>query len=63
MKIIVNPSWTRSEVDSFKRAIKANDGYCPCRLEHKQENKCMCDEFKKQKTGTCHCGLYVKEIS
>lgn len=41
-------------------AIKANGGYCPCRLEHIPENKCMCKEFLEQKSGTCHCGLYIK---
>lgn len=41
-------------------ALKANDNYCPCRLEKIPENKCMCKEFKEQKSGVCHCGLYVK---
>ena len=41
-------------------AIKANGGYCPCRLEHIPENKCMCKEFLEQKSGHCHCGLYIK---
>lgn len=41
-------------------ALKANDNYCPCRLEKIPENKCMCKEFKEQKSGVCHCGLYEK---
>ena len=41
-------------------AIKANGGYCPCRIEHIPENKCMCKEFLEQKSGPCHCGLYIK---
>ena len=42
-------------------ALKANDNYCPCRLEKIPENKCMCKWFRDQKTaGECHCGLYIK---
>ena len=41
-------------------ALKANDNYCPCRLEKIPENKCMCKEFREQKEGPCHCGLYIK---
>lgn len=63
MRITTNPSWAQTEIDSFRQSIRANDGYCPCRLEHKPEFKCMCEEFKKQESGQCHCGLYVKEIS
>lgn len=61
MKIITNPAWTQNEVDAFRASIRANNGYCPCRLEHKPEYKCMCKEFIAQKFGVCHCGLYVKE--
>lgn len=42
------------------QALKNNMGYCPCRLEHIPENKCMCREFVEQEEGECHCGLYVK---
>lgn len=35
--------------------------YCPCRLEHTDENICFCQEFKQQPVGsTCHCGIYIK---
>lgn len=63
MRITTNPSWTQTEIDSFRQSIRANDGYCPCRLEHKEEYKCMCKEFIAQESGACHCGLYVKENS
>lgn len=43
------------------KALKENDYYCPCRLEKLPENKCMCQEFRTQNSGTCYCGLYVKE--
>ena len=44
--------------------IKNNGGYCPCKVIHDQDTKCMCKEFREQQTsGTCHCGLYKKTIS
>lgn len=42
-------------------ALKKNDGYCPCKLEHIPDNKCMCKDFREQESGECHCGLYIKE--
>lgn len=42
------------------QALKNNMGYCPCRLDHILENKCMCQEFRNQEEGICHCGLYIK---
>lgn len=46
----------------MREAIKNNDGYCPCRIEKKDENKCICKEFRDMmeegKSGKCHCGLY-----
>lgn len=41
--------------------LKANDGYCPCKLEKTKDTKCMCLDFRGMDEGTCHCGLYVKE--
>ena len=63
MKITLNPN---SEiVNTVKEGLKRNDGYCPCRREKIEENKCMCEEFKKQINdpefeGYCHCMLYYK---
>lgn len=47
-------------VAAVKEGLKQRDGYCPCRLEDLPENKCMCKEFREQKIGLCHCGLYEK---
>lgn len=47
-------------VEKIKQALKENDGYCPCKLEKKPENKCMCEEFKNSKDQECHCGLYIR---
>lgn len=51
----------KEDVQSFLDLIKANEGYCPCRLEKTPENKCMCLDFKNQKSGVCHCGLFRKD--
>jgi len=45
----------------IRKALKDNDGYCPCRVLKIPENKCMCKEFREQESGECHCGLYYKE--
>ena len=59
LKIIKNP-----DEETFKSIIaevKANDGYCPCRLERTPATKCPCKEFREQTAeGECHCGAYVK---
>ena len=44
--------------------IKSNGGYCPCKVIHDEDTKCMCKEFKdalnseKNSQDTCSCGLY-----
>ena len=52
-------------VEMVKEGLKKKNGYCPCRLEIKEEYKCICDEFKQQIAdpefeGYCHCMLYYK---
>ena len=59
LKIIKNPD-TQTYNDVMKE-VKANDGYCPCRLEKSPATKCPCKEFREQITeGECHCGAYCK---
>lgn len=53
-------------VESVKQGLVRTGGYCPCRLEHTEENKCICREFREQIKnpdfeGYCHCFLYYKE--
>ena len=53
-------------VQAIKEGLKKTGGYCPCRLERTEENKCMCKEFRQQIAdkdyeGYCHCYLYYKE--
>lgn len=52
-------------VAQIKEGLKMKGGYCPCRLERTEENKCMCKEFRDQIAdpefeGYCHCLLYYK---
>ena len=53
-------------VNTVREGLKRTGGYCPCRLERTEANKCMCEEFKAQIAdpdyeGYCHCFLYYKE--
>ena len=52
-------------VEGLRGAMKRNGGYCPCRLDHTPDTKCMCKEFRDQIAdpnfeGYCHCMLYYK---
>ena len=47
-------------VAEVRKALAANEGYCPCKLVHTPDTKCMCREFREQSSGMCHCGLYIK---
>ena len=35
-------------VKSIKEGLKRTGGYCPCRIQRTEENKCMCKEFREQ---------------
>ena len=58
MRIVANPD--KEKCKEVRAALKANDGYCPCRIQKIPENKCMCQEFLEQEEGYCLCGLYKK---
>ena len=60
MKIIQNPN--KDCVEAMLKALKENANYCPCKTEKTKDTKCMCKEFREQKDGWCHCGLYYKDI-
>ena len=52
-------------VEMLKEGLRKKDGYCPCRLEKTEENKCICKDFREQIAdpdfeGYCHCKLYYK---
>ena len=55
----------REIVARIKEGLRMKGGYCPCRLEKTEENRCICREFKEQIAdpefeGYCHCMLYYK---
>lgn len=58
MRVDVNTD--KELVENIRKQLKENGGYCPCRLEQTPDTKCMCKEFREQKVGMCHCGLYIK---
>ena len=63
-KITLNPD--KEIVAQIKEGLKAKGGYCPCKLEKTEDNKCICKEFRQQIAdpdfeGFCHCMLYYKE--
>ena len=65
MKISLNPD--ENVVKMIKDGLEKKDGYCPCRLEKIEDNKCMCKEFRDQIAdpeyeGFCHCMLYYKSL-
>ena len=35
-------------VKTIRDGLKRTGGYCPCRLERTEENKCICKEFRDQ---------------
>ena len=66
MAVILNSD--KNIVKMIKDGLKNKNGYCPCRLEKTDDNKCMCKEFREQINdpnfeGYCHCRLYYKSKS
>ena len=64
MKVRFNED--KETVEAVNEGLRRTGGYCPCRLDRSEENKCMCREFKEQIAdenfeGYCHCRLYYKE--
>ena len=63
MKVVYNPD--EKIVAIVKEGLRRKGGYCPCKRERSEENKCMCKEFREQIAdpyyeGFCHCMLYYK---
>lgn len=40
--------------ENLKKRIRQNNGYCPCKLEKKPDNKCPCRDFREGHG--CDCG-------
>ena len=52
-------------VAMIRQGLEETGGYCPCRRERTEDNKCICREFREQIAdpdfeGYCHCMLYYK---
>ena len=52
-------------VKTIKEGLEKTGGYCPCKLDRSEDNKCICKEFREQMAddnyvGYCHCMLYYK---
>lgn len=63
MKVSFNSD--ESIVKMVKERLEKTGGYCPCRRERTEENRCICKEFREQINdpdfeGYCHCMLYYK---
>lgn len=58
MRITLNPD--KEYANEVLAKVRANDGYCPCRVEKTDDTRCMCKQFREQSDGECHCGLYIK---
>lgn len=63
MAVQLNPD--RKTVAAIREGLKHTGGYCPCRIARIPENKCVCEEFRRQIAdpdfeGFCHCKLYYK---
>ena len=66
MKVSLNPD--AETVQTIQEGLKRTGGYCPCKLERTEDNKCMCKEFRDQIKdpefeGFCYCMLYYKSLS
>lgn len=60
-KIVPNPD--KIMFNNMSKAVKANEGYCPCMLEKNDDTKCICKEFQEQiGEDECHCGRYMKVL-
>ena len=42
------------------KAMKENNGYCPCMIKQTEDTLCCCKAFRNKKSGTCHCGIFSK---
>lgn len=61
MSMIIKQNPDKKQLIEIVKAVADNDGYCPCKLAHTDENLCMCEDFRKQEeAGFCHCGRYYK---
>lgn len=63
MKFTYQLNDNKEVVKKIREALLDNNGYCPCKIEHTDDTKCICREFRESsEEGVCHCGLYKKVL-
>lgn len=55
-KMIKNPD--KEFCKQFKRDLKNNGGYCPCRPVKTPDTKCPCKWYREK--SECICGLFIQ---
>lgn len=58
---MISINMSKEDAARFIEEVKANGGYCPCKIAKVPDNICMCKEFREQESGECHCGLFIKK--
>lgn len=60
--MIVKVNEDAKMVQKIRKALRENNGYCPCAIERTPETQCMCKDFLENVAAGeyCHCGLYKK---
>ena len=52
-------------VQEMRKALEKSKGFCPCVLNPKEDDRCICKDFRdkladKEYEGWCNCRLYFK---
>ena len=61
MGVVIRRTDDEAHARNVIKALRENDGYCPCALEKTESTKCICKDFDKMIEGTCRCKLFIKE--
>lgn len=54
--ILENLTEDKEKIGLIISGLKRKNGYCLCKVERSDENKCPCLEYRE--TNHCHCELY-----
>lgn len=56
--MVKNPN--QEIVEKINKGLEKTGGYCPCRLNHIEDNICKCKEMREERQ--CVCRLYVNVV-
>lgn len=60
--LIIKPNPDSEKFVEMSKAVKDNNGYCPCLVDRNEDTKCLCKAFReKEEPGACLCGRFLKE--